>query len=160
MSTLQADTCTWALDGQSEKCLLDSSFVQSHFYFVLENKGSQRICAAFCLLLLRISYATRRDYFFLPTHPRGIKCRELSARMALWLGDVPLFLRFATPWCKGHLPDHHAPLKFQSDEFWREHQQPKRICFPNRASSGCCYSVPVEGTSFSITKKPPDCCDF
>jgi hypothetical protein len=38
MSTLQADTCRWALEGQRENCLLNSSFVQSHFYFVLEKK--------------------------------------------------------------------------------------------------------------------------
>jgi hypothetical protein len=80
MSTLQADTCRWALEGQSENCLLNSSFVQSHFYFVLEKKGSQRICDAFCLLLLRISYATRKDQFCPPPHP-GIKCKELSARI-------------------------------------------------------------------------------
>jgi hypothetical protein len=36
---------------------------------------------------------------------------------------------------------------------------PKEYCLPTRASSECCYSVPVEGTSFCITKKPTDCCD-
>jgi hypothetical protein len=51
------------LEGQSENCLLHSSLVQSHFYFVLESKGSQRICAAFRLLLLRISYTTRDKKF-------------------------------------------------------------------------------------------------